>query len=93
VSAWPAVLADERRYPERLASDVRVLIAQGKPITVAADTAGASERSRWELFDDYNVRAFGLPMCRICSKRVRIQAKDTEGHVVRNEWKVESSGN
>ena len=56
VSEWPAALADERRYLEKLASDVRALVASGKPITVAADTAAASERSRWELFDDYNAR-------------------------------------
>ena len=56
VSEWPAALADERRYLERLALDVRGLIAGGKPITVAADTAAASERPRWELFDDYNAR-------------------------------------
>ena len=31
-------------------------VAGGKPITVAADSAAASERSRWELFDDYNAR-------------------------------------
>jgi quinoprotein relay system zinc metallohydrolase 2 len=56
VSEWPAALNDERRYLERLAADVRGLIADGKPITVAADNAAASERSRWELFDDYNAR-------------------------------------
>jgi quinoprotein relay system zinc metallohydrolase 2 len=56
VSEWPAALADERRYLEKLAADVRGLIASGKPITVAADNAAASERSRWELFDDYNAR-------------------------------------
>jgi quinoprotein relay system zinc metallohydrolase 2 len=56
VSQWPAALADERRYLDRLAADVRGLIAGGKPITVAADSAAASERSRWELFDDYNAR-------------------------------------
>ncbi len=56
VSEWPAALAEEGRYLERLAADVRGLIAGGKPITVAADTAAASERSRWELFDDYNAR-------------------------------------
>jgi quinoprotein relay system zinc metallohydrolase 2 len=56
VSEWPAALTDERRYLDRLASDVRGLIAGGKPITVAADNAAASERPRWELFDDYNAR-------------------------------------
>jgi glyoxylase-like metal-dependent hydrolase (beta-lactamase superfamily II) len=56
VNDWPAALADERRYLERLASDVRALVAQGKPIAAAANTAAASERSRWELFDDYNAR-------------------------------------
>ena len=56
VSEWPAALTDQRRYLETLASDVRVLVARGEPITVAADTAAASERSRWQLFDDYNAR-------------------------------------
>jgi quinoprotein relay system zinc metallohydrolase 2 len=56
VSEWPAALADERRYLDRLAADVRALIAGGKPITAAADSAAASERSQWELFDDYNAR-------------------------------------
>jgi quinoprotein relay system zinc metallohydrolase 2 len=56
VSEWPAALADERRYLEALASDVRAFIARGEPITVAADTAAASERPRWQLFDDYNAR-------------------------------------
>jgi glyoxylase-like metal-dependent hydrolase (beta-lactamase superfamily II) len=56
VSEWPAALADERRYLETLASDVRGLIARGAPITAAANSAAASERSRWHLFDDYNAR-------------------------------------
>jgi quinoprotein relay system zinc metallohydrolase 2 len=56
VSGWPDALADERRYLETLAADVRALVAGGKPITAAADTAAASEKARWELFDDYNAR-------------------------------------
>jgi quinoprotein relay system zinc metallohydrolase 2 len=56
VSQWPAALADQRRYLETLAADVRTLIKRGAPISVAADTAAASERSRWQLFDDYNAR-------------------------------------
>ena len=56
VSEWPGALADQRRYLETLATDVRGLIARGEPITVAAGTAAASERPRWQLFDDYNAR-------------------------------------
>jgi quinoprotein relay system zinc metallohydrolase 2 len=56
LSNWPDALVDERRYLEKLAADVREMIAAGKPITTAAETAGASERSRWKLFDDYNAR-------------------------------------
>ncbi len=56
VSNWPDALVDERRYLEKLAADVRALVADGKPITAAADSAAASERSRWKLFDDYNAR-------------------------------------
>ncbi|KRR06969.1 quinoprotein relay system zinc metallohydrolase 2 [Bradyrhizobium valentinum] len=56
VSGWPAALADQRRYLETLASDVRGLIARGAPIATAAGTAASSERSRWELFDDFNAR-------------------------------------
>jgi quinoprotein relay system zinc metallohydrolase 2 len=56
VSEWPGALADQRRYLETLAADVRRLVARGAPITVAADTAAASERARWQLFDDYNAR-------------------------------------
>jgi quinoprotein relay system zinc metallohydrolase 2 len=55
VSEWPAALADERRYLETLASDVRGLVARGEPIA-AAGTAAGTERSRWQLFDDFNAR-------------------------------------
>jgi quinoprotein relay system zinc metallohydrolase 2 len=56
VSEWPAALADERRYLETLAVDVRSLITRGRPITAAAETAAASEKSRWQMFDDFNAR-------------------------------------
>jgi quinoprotein relay system zinc metallohydrolase 2 len=56
VGEWPAALGDERRYLETLARDARALIARGAPITAAAESAGASERGRWQLFDDYNAR-------------------------------------
>ena len=56
VTAWPAALADERRYLQTLATDVRALIARGEPITAAAAKAAATERSHWRLFDDFNAR-------------------------------------
>lgn len=56
VSEWPAALADERRYLTALLSDVRASNKKGEPIRTAADKAAASERPRWELFDDYNAR-------------------------------------
>jgi quinoprotein relay system zinc metallohydrolase 2 len=55
VSGWPGALADERRYLQTLASDVRGLVKSGRPIAEAG-TAANSERSRWELFDDFNTR-------------------------------------
>lgn len=56
VSAWPAALSDQRRYLETMARDVRALVAAGKPISLAAETAAGSERTRWKLFDEYNAR-------------------------------------
>ena len=56
VSEWPAALTAQRRYLETLSSDVRAFIARGEPITAAANSAAASERSRWQLFDNYNAR-------------------------------------
>jgi quinoprotein relay system zinc metallohydrolase 2 len=56
VAPWPAALDDERRYLERLARDCRALIAAGTPLAQAAQTAGLSEMSHWELFPEYNPR-------------------------------------
>jgi quinoprotein relay system zinc metallohydrolase 2 len=53
---WPAALDDERRYLERLAQDCRALIKGGTPLAAAAAIAGAAEKSRWELFAEYNAR-------------------------------------
>src|SRR5262252_2639710 len=55
-AAWPLALNDERRYLERLAQDCRALIASGAPLATAAVTAGASEKSHWALFEEYNAR-------------------------------------
>jgi quinoprotein relay system zinc metallohydrolase 2 len=56
LASWPLALKDERRYLERLAQDCRALIARGAHLAEAAETAGADEKSRWELFEAYNAR-------------------------------------
>jgi len=55
VTAWPLALADERRYLDTLAHDVRGLIASGRPLS-DAPTAAQSEHDKWDLFDDYHAR-------------------------------------
>jgi quinoprotein relay system zinc metallohydrolase 2 len=55
-SPWPGALADERAYLQRLKSDCSDLIKRGVPLATAAQIAGTSEKSRWELFEDYNAR-------------------------------------
>src|SRR5262249_19051914 len=56
VADWPAALEDQRRYLARLAQDVRAGIKDGETIATVAKRAAATERARWELFDDYNAR-------------------------------------
>jgi quinoprotein relay system zinc metallohydrolase 2 len=56
VREWPQGLGEERRYLDRLASDIRAMIKRGLPIAEAARTACASEKDRWQLFDAYNAR-------------------------------------
>ena len=55
IAAWPDALAPERRYLQRLAEDVRGLIARGAPIR-AAEGAAAAEKPHWSLFEEYNTR-------------------------------------
>jgi quinoprotein relay system zinc metallohydrolase 2 len=53
---WPAALDPERTYLERLQSDCRDLIKRGVPIAAASQLAATSEKSHWELFEEYNAR-------------------------------------
>ncbi|MDB5502496.1 MAG: fold metallo-hydrolase [Tardiphaga sp.] len=56
IGAWPGALDDERRYLQTLSADVRTSVSRGAPLKSATETAGAAEKSRWQLFDDYNAR-------------------------------------
>jgi quinoprotein relay system zinc metallohydrolase 2 len=56
VAAWPDALLPERQYLQRLAEDVRGLIARGTMLGAAAKTAGTSESRHWDLFEEYNTR-------------------------------------
>lgn len=55
-SAWPAAVDAERRYLQVIVRDCRAMIAAGTPLAVAAQQAGASEKSHWDLFPQYNAR-------------------------------------
>jgi len=56
IAAWPQALEDERRYLTVLDQDSRRQIAAGTPLGRAVAAIGGSERSQWQLFDDYNAR-------------------------------------
>jgi quinoprotein relay system zinc metallohydrolase 2 len=56
VAPWPQAIEDESRYLSLLADDARRQIAAGTPLARAVPEIGNSERTRWQLFDDYNAR-------------------------------------
>ena len=56
VAPWPNALDDQRAYLLRLTADLRAAIRKGETLDSAAKTAGAAERPKWSLFDNYHAR-------------------------------------
>lgn len=56
VAPWPQALDDQRTYLLRLTADLRAAIRKGETLDAASRTAGAAERPKWRLFDDYHPR-------------------------------------
>jgi quinoprotein relay system zinc metallohydrolase 2 len=54
--SWPAAVEPERSYFLTLAKDLRAMINEGKDVAQAAQRAGQSQASQWQLFQDYNPR-------------------------------------
>ena len=53
---WPASLAPQQEYFERLAKDLRQLLADGADVAEASAKAGQGARGDWALFDRFNAR-------------------------------------
>ncbi|MDX2265867.1 MAG: quinoprotein relay system zinc metallohydrolase 2 [Hyphomicrobiales bacterium] len=53
---WPDALKPQRRYLERLKSDIEAALKAGAPLAEAAKTAGLGEKDAWALFEDFNAR-------------------------------------
>ncbi len=56
VAPWPKALDDERAYLTRLTADLRAALRKGESVKEATAIAGAEERPKWKLFEDYNAR-------------------------------------
>jgi len=54
--AWPAAIAPEERYLERLFGDVRAALASKTPIAKAIDTVGCNDPEHWLLVEQFHKR-------------------------------------
>jgi hypothetical protein len=53
---WPEAAADLERYLAQLEADTRAALADGAPLSVAAERIGRSEAPHWQLFDLFHAR-------------------------------------
>lgn len=60
VTDWNLALNDQQRYLNTLLTDVRTAIKQGQSMEQTMDSAAASERDLWALFDIVNRRNVNL---------------------------------
>jgi quinoprotein relay system zinc metallohydrolase 2 len=54
--AWPEAARPMTRYLERLGTDVRRMIREGRTMSEAATEAGRTEARHWSLFEEFNSR-------------------------------------
>ena len=57
---WQAALDKEQHYLETLLGDIRTSIEKGEPMEQAMNTAAASEKGKWVLFEIVNRRNVNL---------------------------------
>lgn len=60
VAAWPSALTEEQRYLSGIVAAVRRQLKEGRSLQQTVESVdealGRVERSKWQLFDDYNGR-------------------------------------
>lgn len=54
--AWPSAAGPQLAYLNTLVNDVKVALAAGTPLSQAVETAGLSQKSAWQLFDEHHKR-------------------------------------
>ncbi len=54
VKDWPASLQPQKAYLNRLASEIRSLIKQGKTLEYAVENIGQSAKNDWQLFEQFH---------------------------------------
>lgn len=54
VKDWPASLQPQKAYLQRMASEIRTMIKQGKTLEFAVAHVGLSEKNNWQLFEQFH---------------------------------------
>ena len=53
---WPKALENQQHYLEQMTKDLREIIKEGGTMLEAQQQAGKSEKSAWQLFEEFNAR-------------------------------------